>query len=619
MHMRTMKLSLLSLCLVITCVMTAMAGTLDDYYLQQFGESTGPQHKSSTLPTADPLEIRCGMPLRHDLRRDWNQLEPATQKTLAKQLAVPTLTGEATYTSTGGRFVIHYATSGTDTPTPAVPYTVASWVQQVGDTFESALTTYQGLGYRPPPSLPYHVYLRSLAAARVYGQTTAQTAFPSAGFPNAYGSFIEIDKDFTNPIYTGTPAIYTPLQSLQITAAHEFHHAIQFGYNVFFDVWYAEATSTWYEGELFPAVLQYYGYVPKWFANSTRQLDLAVDANAVATGAGYGRWIFNRYLTELHTTSTVRTVWEVLAPMNSPGNSADIPMLPVINTALGGTLPTDVAGFARRVYRQQDWSQLFDRTTAALNYKPVTSYSTYPVNSLTVPTPRVFLEQYSFAFYRFLPTAGLAGDQLTITVNATQAVSARAFRKDAGSGAITEFPLSATYPASATVPGVSTASEIVLLLVNTSGSTIQNANFSTDGSFQATSPVTTTTTTPASTTTTASTGGGGGGGCFIATAAYGSYLHPQVRTLREFRDRHLLTNAPGRAFVQLYYRLSPPVADFIARHAVLRLLVRLLLTPLVLVIAHPAAAGFTLCGVFAAVLRRRTKMFIQPPVTGPAA
>jgi hypothetical protein len=51
--------------------------------------------------------------------------------------------------------------------------------------------------------------------------------------------------------------------------------------------------------------------------------------------------------------------------------------------------------------------------------------------------------------------------------------------------------------------------------------------------------------------------------------------------LRKFRDRFLLENAAGRAFVRTYYTYSPPVADFIARHDNLRTLVRLSLLPVV--------------------------------------
>jgi len=76
-------------------------------------------------------------------------------------------------------------------------------------------------------------------------------------------------------------------------------------------------------------------------------------------------------------------------------------------------------------------------------------------------------------------------------------------------------------------------------------------------------------------------GGGGGGGCFIATAAFGSPLEPQVKALRDVRDRFLLTNPLGKAFITFYYRYSPPVAEFIANHERVRTLVRWLLLPLV--------------------------------------
>jgi hypothetical protein len=78
----------------------------------------------------------------------------------------------------------------------------------------------------------------------------------------------------------------------------------------------------------------------------------------------------------------------------------------------------------------------------------------------------------------------------------------------------------------------------------------------------------------------------GGGGCFIATAAFGSYQAPEVVLLQKFRDRILLTNEPGRLFVEFYYRVSPPIAYFIGHDDSLRRAVRLSLMPLILSIQH---------------------------------
>ncbi len=47
------------------------------------------------------------------------------------------------------------------------------------------------------------------------------------------------------------------------------------------------------------------------------------------------------------------------------------------------------------------------------------------------------------------------------------------------------------------------------------------------------------------------------GGCYVATAVYGSYDCPPVWTLRRFRDRTLSKHAAGRAFIRLYYAVSP--------------------------------------------------------------
>ena len=74
----------------------------------------------------------------------------------------------------------------------------------------------------------------------------------------------------------------------------------------------------------------------------------------------------------------------------------------------------------------------------------------------------------------------------------------------------------------------------------------------------------------------------------IATAAYGSALDSHVVSLRQFRDNFLLTNAPGRAFVDLYYANSPPVAAWIAKHDAARSIVRLALWPVVMTVENPA-------------------------------
>lgn len=48
-------------------------------------------------------------------------------------------------------------------------------------------------------------------------------------------------------------------------------------------------------------------------------------------------------------------------------------------------------------------------------------------------------------------------------------------------------------------------------------------------------------------------------GCYIATSVYGSYDCPEVWVLRRFRDNTLAETWHGRAFINIYYAISPSI------------------------------------------------------------
>jgi hypothetical protein len=593
----------------------APASTLDDYYLARFDALYGRRAQAAGVAvgsTEAEEPERCLTPLYHSLKRDWKQLEATTQTALAKYLAKPVLAGEKIHVSSGGHYAIHYATTGADAPslTDINGNGIPDWVETVAFTFENVYSAeVTGMGYRAPATLaaaPYDVYLQELAGTE-FGHTDSDV--PVAPNSTSFTSFIVLDNNFSEAVYQNSiTGPFSPAQkalmSLQVTAAHEHHHAIQYSYNFYFDIWFAEAMATWMEDEVYDTVNQSYSYLPAYFHNSGRSLDVPV---SVVTGGGYGRWIFNRLLAEKHTGQALKSYWESLATMPAPADGGDIPALPVLTAAIGaapysGNLGDDFLAFAKRVY-VRDWTSHQGEIAQIPSYVPVATFSTYPVNGATVPLPQTTLPHYSFAYYRLAPSTTAPLD-LVLKFTNSPGISVVAFKKST-SGTITEFAID---PATATItiPAFnSPATAEAVLLVSNAAADGLSAGFTTDGSVI---PLPAATTPPGSASGTApvSSGGGGGGGCFIATAAYGSYLHPKVMILREFRDTYLLTNAPGRAFVALYYRLSPPLADFIAGHETARALCRAMLAPLIVAVEYKrivAIVLFLLAAFFIAYFR----------------
>ncbi len=75
-------------------------------------------------------------------------------------------------------------------------------------------------------------------------------------------------------------------------------------------------------------------------------------------------------------------------------------------------------------------------------------------------------------------------------------------------------------------------------------------------------------------------------GCFIATAAYGSTMSQELDLLREWRDKELSSVYIGREFIRIYYCISPPIARIIEKSDVLRMAVRKLLSPIIVILKN---------------------------------
>lgn len=546
-----MKIINLLVAATILTTVNSFAAELDTYYLQQFGElaETG---RYALKSSEEAAVKKCGMPLKHDLRRDWQQLASSTQKTLAKQLEKPSLAGEQIVLSNGGHFRIHYAASGTDAPPPADSNanSIPDWIEKVADVFEAVYGhEIAEMGYSIPPAAPYNVYLKNMS---YFGLTDSDER--TGQYPNSYSSYMTIENDFAEHAFQASipgegSVSEKSVKALQITAAHEFHHVIQFGINYYFEPWYSEAASSWMEDEVYDPVNQLYSYANNYLANTATSLNY---------GDGYSRWLFNRSIYEqlqaqLYPKDIIWKIWQDFAAEPAPSSGADIPMLPFIDKVLksqGDSLTASFFAFAKKVYLR-NWSSHSDEI-ANLDAVAATQFTADTFT--TVQNPH--LPAYSFIYYAFSRRTDKPSTLTLSYPDKPTEYQVVAFKNSDKSEYYYDESAQAI-----TIPDFGPNDTIYLLICNNS----------------------TVSTTPPEPPASSGGGGGGGGGggCFIATAAYGSYLHPEVKTLRDFRDRYLLTNLPGKAFVALYYRISPPVAGFIREHEWARLFVRLLLAPLI--------------------------------------
>ena len=210
--------------------------------------------------------------------------------------------------SPSGRFRVHYDIEGSEgvDPTDGDANGVPDYVDLTMAVLDSVwVLQVDQMGYSPPPEDggvdgdEYDVYIVDLGRGGAYGFTYPERAGRTSS------SYLEIDNDYANPIYQQTKG----LDALRVTIAHEFHHAIQFGYYQGSDsIWWQESTSTWMEEVVYPDVDDYLQYLPSFLGSPHRALN-----SGSRVGADfhiYGTSIFSLFLEQRYGPHVNRLIWE---------------------------------------------------------------------------------------------------------------------------------------------------------------------------------------------------------------------------------------------------------------------------------------------------------------------
>jgi len=239
-----------------------------------------------------------------DIRVNWASLTPETQSAISDILTRHVTA--FTYDTPGGFFKLHYDIVGThavpsaDTDSNLVP----DFVESMAAYCDSSWQKHLSLGFlEPPPDNgiggddKYDVYFENMG---FYGYAVPEA---SGARPwNDFYSHLVLNNDFI-----GFPPNDDPegdiLGAAKVTVAHEFHHAVQFGYDANEPSWFMELDATYTEDIVFDATNDNYNYLSSFTDSPAKSLM----ENSIHM---YASFIWGLYLAQNFDTSLMRSAWE---------------------------------------------------------------------------------------------------------------------------------------------------------------------------------------------------------------------------------------------------------------------------------------------------------------------
>lgn len=351
--------------------------------------------KNSPSITSSPQPTKCGFGIVASANIHFNEFSFEKQNIIQNILSRRET--ETSLVSPSGIFRIHYDTTGIHSPDyfNGIENTIQLSVDSLAIALDSSYNfEINILGFDAPPSDGtdggddlYDVYISRLGSG-YYGYTD----WESIGNGQSK-SYITIDNRMDVP----SPGI----AGARVTAAHEFHHAIQVGNyrdNIGCDTYYYEITSTSMEEFVYDSVNDYYFYLPPFFNRPERRFTYMSSCSA---SEGYDRVLWNVFLKEYFEQEDgsnkglelIKRSWELM-------RDTDRSAIEAINLAIvenGMSMKTMFSEFGKWCYFTNYRTKENQYFSEAINYpliKPMATYKYIPPKKSYINTSEAFSNNY---------------------------------------------------------------------------------------------------------------------------------------------------------------------------------------------------------------------------------
>ncbi len=270
-----------------------------------------------TQTPVENMDYKCAFQHQVFLQTQWQNLPSSELKQMAKKLLLQKPKRQFKMVSPSGHFTLHYDLTGIHAVPPkdslgnGIPDYIDSAAAILDHVWQVEIDQ---MGFRPPPDSTgnpvqsYPVYFSSMV---YYGLTNFDINEDIPSLPGQnYVSYLELHKNYQDSRFASKG-----LKGLKVTAAHEFHHAIQLGYQfrwhyengyaVYPDLFFLEMSSTFMEDYVYDDINDYVQYVNRLIPNLEQKSFDAADGNTE-----YANCLFLHLLTQKFGASIFLNIWE---------------------------------------------------------------------------------------------------------------------------------------------------------------------------------------------------------------------------------------------------------------------------------------------------------------------